>query len=186
MDGDAQIWNEFMQFTPGYGHLITWASLCWEQQNHSKQSQPNCTRDMGWISPELRSHSIILKDRDWCGTDLSCSQGIYWLPRMGPVAVWHESLATASTWVPGPLYSGFSPSTGENPPHGNKNCQPLSPQGQVGTFYFPWYDHLATVFDPYVSLEDFIAHAETATKFTQENLNDGQQNLSLLNTGKCL
>lgn len=47
-------------------------------------------------------------------------------------------------------------------------------------------DHLATVFDPYVSLEDFIAHAETATKFTQENLNDGQQNLSLLNTGKCL
>lgn len=63
MGGYAQIWDGLMGLTLGYGH-----PLYWEQKNHSKQHQHNCTRNMGWISLELCCHSIILKDGDWLGT----------------------------------------------------------------------------------------------------------------------
>ena len=38
MGGYAQIWDVFMWLTPGYEHLGTWAPLCWEQKNQSKQN----------------------------------------------------------------------------------------------------------------------------------------------------
>lgn len=74
MDGHAHIWDGFVCFTPDYGHLNTWAPLCWEQKkNHSKQSQPNHIRYIGWIPGELCSHSVILRDSDGFGTDwLQC------------------------------------------------------------------------------------------------------------------
>ena len=42
-----QFWNVFIWLTPGYGHLSLEAPLCWEQLNHTKDSQPNNTRKLG-------------------------------------------------------------------------------------------------------------------------------------------
>lgn len=50
MTGFTQILDGYIWLTPSYGTLDILAPLCWEQGNHSRQSQPNCTRDMGWIS----------------------------------------------------------------------------------------------------------------------------------------
>ena len=47
---------------------------------------------------------------------------------------------------------------------------------------FHWYNHLATVFVPFTSLEDILARVEALTKFTQQVLNDNWQSLSFLNT----
>ena len=44
-----------------------------------------------------------------------------------------------------------------------------------------WYHHLAAIFFPFIGLEDIIGH----TKFTQQDLKDSEQNLSLLST-ECL
>ena len=62
VDGHAQTWDRFMWLNLGYRHLSTWAPLCWEQKNDSKQNQANCTRNMEWIPQEQRSHSVILRD----------------------------------------------------------------------------------------------------------------------------
>lgn len=45
-----------------------------------------------------------------------------------------------------------------------------------------WYNHWATVFVPSIALEGVVVHTEALTKFTQQALNNGQQNLSSLNT----
>ena len=47
---------------------------------------------------------------------------------------------------------------------------------------FHWYNHLATVFVPFTSLEDILARVEAPTKFTQQVVHDSQQIPSLLNT----
>lgn len=52
------------------------APVCWEQKDHGKKSQP-CSREMGWISLELYSHSVTLQDSDWFDTDRSCYPNIY-------------------------------------------------------------------------------------------------------------
>lgn len=59
MDGFALIWDGFMWLILGYGHLSTWTNLLWEWKNHSKRNQPNYTRNMGWISLQGCSHSVV-------------------------------------------------------------------------------------------------------------------------------
>ena len=41
-----------------------------------------------------------------------------------------------------------------------------------GTFYFPLYNHLATIFVLSIGLEDILAHGEVLTECTQQGLND--------------
>lgn len=111
----------FMWLTPGFRHLSTRASLCWEQKNYFKQSHPNCTRNVWEILLELCGHSVILKDRSFCHI-----KGWHWLvglpkcllgsPEGNPVIVWHRSFTLASTWVVEPLYRGFSLGTSANLP----------------------------------------------------------------------
>lgn len=52
---------------------------------------------------------------------------------------------------------------------------------------FHWYNHLASVFVPFVGFytvhKNIIAHTEAHNRFTQQALNDSQQRLSLPNTG---
>lgn len=61
--GCTQIWDQFMWLIPGYRYLSPQASLCWEQKNHSKQKQPNCTKDMEWH----HWSSVLLEDSHWFG-----------------------------------------------------------------------------------------------------------------------
>lgn len=106
-------------------------------------------------------------------------------PKWDPMVVWLISLAVASTcgWAAAP-WVFLSP--GENPTTVKKNCQPLSPQGQMGTFCFPLVRSFGLHFVPSIGLKDIIAHIESLTKFTQQAFNDSQQSLSLLNTEMCL
>ncbi|XP_034509884.1 uncharacterized protein LOC109490178 isoform X3 [Ailuropoda melanoleuca] len=60
----SHIWDGFTWLTLDHGHLSTWILPCWKQKNHSKYNQPNYTRNMGWISLELCSHSVTLKNSD--------------------------------------------------------------------------------------------------------------------------
>ena len=84
-------------------------------------------------------------------------------------------MVMASTCGVGLLHSGFSLGTGENPPHANKNCQPPSPQGQMGMSCFPPLQSFGHHFAPSIGLEDIILHIEALPKFTQQDLNDSQQ-----------
>lgn len=61
MDGYDYIWDRFMWLTLGYRQPVFYPS-CWKQKIHSKQNQPNYTRNMEQISLELCNHSVILKD----------------------------------------------------------------------------------------------------------------------------
>ena len=71
MSGYTQIWDGFMWLTPAYGHMSTRAPLCWEQKN-----QFNGMRDMGWMSLELCSHSVTLKDSG-CLALTSCAVQVF-------------------------------------------------------------------------------------------------------------
>lgn len=97
------------------------------------------------------------------------------------MVVEYNSLVIASTWVIGLLPPGHSLGTGKNLPYRNNGCQSSFPQGQFDVF-FHWYYHLAAIFVSSIGLEDIMEHIETFTKFTQQALKEGQQNLSLLNT----
>ena len=100
--------------------------------------------------------------------------------------LWHKSLAMTSTWDVGLLHPGSSLGTGENLTHSNQNFQPPPPQGQVGMFCFPWYDHLAAIFVTSIGPENVIVHIEALIKCIQQDLNDNWQSLSLLNTEMSL
>ena len=70
--GLTQIWDEFMWLTSSlwtFEHLGTVFPLIWEQKNHPTENQLNCTMDVGWISPELCTHFVRLKDSNWFGID---------------------------------------------------------------------------------------------------------------------
>ena len=51
-----------------------------------------------------------------------------------------------------------------------------------GRSVFHWYDHVAASFVPSLRLEDVITDIEALTKFTQQALNDSQQDINLLNS----
>lgn len=52
----------------------------------------------------------------------------------------------------------------------------------MGTFCLLWSNHLTTIFASFIGLKDFTEHVEALTVFTEQALNESQQNLSLLNT----
>ena len=47
---------------------------------------------------------------------------------------------------------------------------------------FQWYDYLAAIFIPSLGIEDIITHIEALTKFTQQALNDSNQDICLLSS----
>lgn len=61
-------------------------------------------------------------------------------------------------------------------------ANPLFLKASLTCSVFRWYYHLAAIFVSSIGLEDIMEHIETFTKFTQQALKEGQQNLSLLNT----
>ena len=44
-----QLWDGFIQITPGYGNLGLKYPLCWKQLNHSKDNQSSNTRKLGYV-----------------------------------------------------------------------------------------------------------------------------------------
>lgn len=90
----------FLWVTLDGGHLSTSATLCWVQKNHPKNNQPNCTKEMGWVSLELCGPLVTLKACDWFGTDRSHQPHTY---RVAP-SLWHKALAVSSIcgWAAAP------------------------------------------------------------------------------------
>ena len=60
------------------------------------------------------------------------------------------------------------------------------PKASWACSVFHQYNYLATVFVPSILPKDMTAPIEALTEFTQQDLSDNQQNLSLLNTGMSL
>lgn len=69
----------------GYRQWNPQIPLCWEQKNHSKQNQLNCTRNVsvGWISLVPYNYSIILKDGNYFGANRSHCPGTDWVATSG-------------------------------------------------------------------------------------------------------
>ena len=65
----------------------------------------------------------------------------------------------------------------------NKNCQPPSPQGQMGTFFFPLLQPFGAIFVP--TIKPGGCHS-SLSKFTEQALHDSRQSLFLLNTEMSL
>lgn len=89
----------------------------------------------------------------------------------------HLDAGATAPWVP-PGHKGKATHS--------KNCQLPLLKARGPHFVFHWYNHLASLTISSVDLEDVIAHTEALTKFTQQDLNDNKQSLSLLNTEICL
>ena len=169
-----------MWLTLGYGHPDTRIPLCWEQRNHSRQDQLSRTRNTGWVLLEPCSSSVTEKGNRWFGTDWPCRQVFAGQPRRvcnSCAAQIFGSGARLCHWAAG---AWLFPGTGENLPHGNKNCLPLLQATWIHSVLH-WYGHWV-ISVPSIGLEDITAHVEVLTKFTQQVLNDNWQSLSFLNT----
>ena len=83
------------------------APLCWKQKYHSKQNQPNCTNNVGWIP--LRLHPSCPMKGEWLvGNDWSQHAGIWrvapnGIPRFCGTKIW--PCLPVGCWVTGPLFS---------------------------------------------------------------------------------
>ena len=97
---------------------------------------------------------------------------------MGSMVVWHTSLVwLLPEWLgycsPGLPWTWW---TGGGESILQKQTLPTSLSSRsVGHSVFHWYNHLATIFDPSISLKDIIAHIGALTTFTQQALIDSQQ-----------
>lgn len=118
--------------------MSTCAPLSWEQKNHSKQNQPNCTRNMGWVSPEPGGRSATSKESNWPGTDSLSSPGSYWVAPNGTQWLCGTNLWP---WLPpgwlGCYTLGFLRTEGRICPTLMKFANLPSPQSQIDTFCFP-------------------------------------------------
>lgn len=141
MGGHAQIWKGFIWFAQGCG-----------TKSHSKENQPDYTRNMEWISLEVCSHPIILRENDWFGTDW-WHPGIYWVASNGTPWLYAPNLRPLlpPTWLGCCTLSW---------PWAQERIFPTvttSLEGHMDMFFY-WYDHLADVFFPSIGLKDVIVH----------------------------
>ena len=70
-----ELWDGFIQITPGYGTLGLKSLLCWKQLNHTKDNQSSNTRKLGYV-PYRRwcQYIISLEDKD--STELTKSDDL--------------------------------------------------------------------------------------------------------------
>lgn len=59
-----QLWDGFIQITPGYGNLGLKSPLCWKQLNHTKDNQSSNTRKLGYVPYRQCQYIISLEDKD--------------------------------------------------------------------------------------------------------------------------
>ena len=60
-----QLWDGFIQVTPGYGNLGLKSPRCWKQLNHTKDNQSSNTRKLGYVPYRWWCQYIIsLEDKD--------------------------------------------------------------------------------------------------------------------------
>ena len=59
-----QLWDGFIQLTPGYGNLGLKSPLCWKQLNHTKDNQSSNTRKLGYVPYRRCQYLISLEDKD--------------------------------------------------------------------------------------------------------------------------
>ena len=58
-----QLWDGFIQITPGYGNLGSKSPLCWKL-NHTKDNQSSNTRKLGYVPYRQCQYIISLEDKD--------------------------------------------------------------------------------------------------------------------------
>ena len=59
-----QLWDGFVQITPGYGNLSLKSPLCWKQLNHTKVNQSSNTRKLAYVPYRQCQYIISLEDKD--------------------------------------------------------------------------------------------------------------------------
>ena len=59
-----QLWDRFIQLTPGYGNLGLKSPLCWKQLNHTKHNQSSDTRKLGYVPYGWCQYLISLENKD--------------------------------------------------------------------------------------------------------------------------
>ena len=59
-----QLWDGFIQITPGYDNLGLKSPLCWKQLNHTKDNQSSNTRKLGYVPYRWCQYIISLEDKD--------------------------------------------------------------------------------------------------------------------------
>ena len=59
-----QLWDGFIQITPGYSNLGLKSPLCWKQLNHTKDNQSSNTRKLGSVPYRWYQYIISLEDKD--------------------------------------------------------------------------------------------------------------------------
>ena len=59
-----QLWDGFIQITPGYGNLGLKSPLCQKQLNHTKDNQSSNTRKLGYVPYRQCQYIISLEDKD--------------------------------------------------------------------------------------------------------------------------
>ena len=59
-----QLWDGFIQITPGYGNLGLKSPLCWKQLNHTKNNQSSNIRKLGYVPYRWCQYIISLEDKD--------------------------------------------------------------------------------------------------------------------------
>ena len=57
-----QLWDGFIQITPGYGNLGSKSPLCWKL-NHTKDNQSSNTRKLGYVPYRQCQYIISLEDK---------------------------------------------------------------------------------------------------------------------------
>ena len=60
-----QLWDRFIQLTPGYGNLGLKSPLCWKQLNHTKDNQSSNTRKLGYVPYRQCQYIISLEDKEF-------------------------------------------------------------------------------------------------------------------------
>ena len=77
-----QLWDGFIQITPGYGNLGLKSPLCWKQLNHTKDNQSSNTRKLGYVPYRWCQYIISLEDKDSTGQTKSDDLRYTWLHLM--------------------------------------------------------------------------------------------------------
>ena len=77
-----QLWDRFIQITPGYGNLGLKSPLCWKQLNHTKDNHSSNTGKWGYVPYRQYQYIISLEDKDSTVQTMSDDLGYTGLPLM--------------------------------------------------------------------------------------------------------
>ncbi|XP_057575623.1 endogenous retrovirus group PABLB member 1 Env polyprotein-like [Hippopotamus amphibius kiboko] len=187
-----QIWDEYLWMTPEKGQLITSATICWEQKEHTfgfnnRSLQRFELKPVGFLSSSMCISTMDVTHNPnhtniWPGSDWLYNPGIRWVAPNGTSWICGPNVWP---WLPvgwvGRCTLGFVFAPGRiryNKLHQPANLPSLKAQWERSVFH--WYDYLAAVFVPSVGSIDIMTRVDALTNFTQAALIDAKKAIEAL------